>query len=365
MSSEHQQAEEMRDDVPSTIARSDDKAVRTYKRPWSPPRTATALASAPTAPPSAALKHTHEKVGDHWEPKDEPGPSDAQAEQKGSDSLKRPKETAEGVDANATKAHLLDVAKKLGVTGAEPDAQGRARRRDPQGQRPGDPEGAFVMTHEQVDTAVFDVDGTLVDTNYHHALSWYLAFRRFDIVLPVWRLHRAIGMGGDNLGRTSRARTSRSGSARSCAARGRRSSTSSCPRSARSRVPTAPRGGQVPRAPAGVGELGEARAHGGLPRPARRQGHRRRLDDLRRRRGQQARADLVSVAMEKVGGTRAVMIGDSVWDAISAREVGVPTIAVRTGGFSTDELRDAGAEWVFDSQELRDDIEKTPLGSGG
>jgi phosphoglycolate phosphatase-like HAD superfamily hydrolase len=57
------------------------------------------------------------------------------------------------------------------------------------------------------------------------------------------------------------------------------------------------------------------------------------------------------------------MIGDSVWDAISAREVGVPTIAVRTGGFSTDELRDAGAEWVFDSlEELRDDIEKTPLG---
>jgi len=46
--------------------------------------------------------------------------------------------------------------------------------------------------------------------------------------------------------------------------------------------------------------------------------------------------------------------------------VGVPTIAVRTGGFSTAELRDAGAEWVFDSlEELRDDIEKTPLGSGG
>lgn len=43
----------------------------------------------------------------------------------------------------------------------------------------------------------------------------------------------------------------------------------------------------------------------------------------------------------------------------------MPTIAVRTGGFSTEELRDAGAEWVFDSlEELRADIEKTPLGSG-
>jgi len=45
--------------------------------------------------------------------------------------------------------------------------------------------------------AVLDLDGTLVDTNYHHALSWYRAFRRFDITIPVWRLHRHTGMGGD------------------------------------------------------------------------------------------------------------------------------------------------------------------------
>jgi HAD superfamily hydrolase (TIGR01549 family) len=72
--------------------------------------------------------------------------------------------------------------------------------------------------------------------------------------------------------------------------------------------------------------------------------------------------DLVSVAMEKVGGTRGVMIGDSVWDAIAAREVGVPTIAVRTGGFSTDELREAGAGWVYESLgALCADIDATPL----
>ena len=47
------------------------------------------------------------------------------------------------------------------------------------------------------DTAIFDVDGTLVDTNYQHALAWYRAFRRFDITLPLWQLHRGIGMGGD------------------------------------------------------------------------------------------------------------------------------------------------------------------------
>src|SRR5437870_3532815 len=47
--------------------------------------------------------------------------------------------------------------------------------------------------------AVLDIDGTLVDTNYHHAIAWFRAFRQHDIVLPVWRIHRHIGMGGDQL----------------------------------------------------------------------------------------------------------------------------------------------------------------------
>src|SRR3954453_22710822 len=110
--------ERMREDVPSTIARAEDQGVRTYKKTLE-----SAEESYPDDPERAhraafsALKHTHEKVGDHWEPKDEPGPSDAQAAQTRPDSLRRPKETAEGVDTNATKAHLLDVAKKLGLSG--------------------------------------------------------------------------------------------------------------------------------------------------------------------------------------------------------------------------------------------------------
>src|SRR5919201_2216813 len=48
-------------------------------------------------------------------------------------------------------------------------------------------------------TAILDIDGTLVDTNYHHAIAWYRAFRQSGIVLPVWRIHRHIGMGGDQL----------------------------------------------------------------------------------------------------------------------------------------------------------------------
>ena len=47
--------------------------------------------------------------------------------------------------------------------------------------------------------AILDIDGTLVDTNYHHAIAWHRAFRRHDEHLPVWRIHRSIGMGGDQL----------------------------------------------------------------------------------------------------------------------------------------------------------------------
>jgi hypothetical protein len=61
----------------------------------------------------SALKHTHEKVGDHWEPKEQPGPSDEPAE--GGAGTDRP--TAGGVDANASKAHLMELAKRLQVRG--------------------------------------------------------------------------------------------------------------------------------------------------------------------------------------------------------------------------------------------------------
>src|ERR687886_2157808 len=47
--------------------------------------------------------------------------------------------------------------------------------------------------------AILDIDGTLVDTNYQHAIAWYRAFRQSGIVLPVWRIHRHIGMGGDQM----------------------------------------------------------------------------------------------------------------------------------------------------------------------
>jgi HAD superfamily hydrolase (TIGR01549 family) len=220
------------------------------------------------------------------------------------------------------------------------------------------------MGENPVDTAVFDVDGTLVDTNYQHALSWYRAFRRFDVVLPVWRLHRAIGMGGDNL-------------VAHVAGQHVEDRLGDQLRDAWEEefdqlVPEV-------SAFAGAHELLADVKSRGLRLVLASSGKSKHTehfldlldgkeiadawttsDDVE---SSKPAPDLVSVAVEKVGGTRGVMIGDSVWDAISAREVGVPTIAVRTGGFSNDELREAGAEWVFESlEELRDGIAETPLG---
>jgi HAD superfamily hydrolase (TIGR01509 family) len=72
--------------------------------------------------------------------------------------------------------------------------------------------------------------------------------------------------------------------------------------------------------------------------------------------------DLVAAAVEKAGGGDAVMVGDSTWDCEAAKRAGIPTVAVLTGGFSEDELREAGATAVFASlSELLGGLDGTPL----
>ncbi len=117
MAGKRKEAERMRGDVPSPIARSDDKAVRTYKKTLDSAEESYGDGERAHRAAYASLKHTHEKVGDHWEPKAEYGPSDSQSEQSTDDKLEHPKPTAEGVDANASKAHLIDVARRVGVSG--------------------------------------------------------------------------------------------------------------------------------------------------------------------------------------------------------------------------------------------------------
>lgn len=115
MSDRHEQAEQMREKVPSTIARSDDKAVRTYKKTLESAEETYGEGRRAHQAAYASLKHTHEKVGDHWEPKEQPGPSDPQAEQGTPQSIRQPRSTAQGIDVNAGKGHLDEVARRVGV----------------------------------------------------------------------------------------------------------------------------------------------------------------------------------------------------------------------------------------------------------
>jgi len=103
-----------KDELPSTLQRSEEKAQRTFAKAHdSAAESYDGDEQRAHQVAYAAVKHSYERVGDHWEPKDEKGPSDPQAE--GGRGTNR--ETAGGVDANASKQHLYDLAKRLDVPG--------------------------------------------------------------------------------------------------------------------------------------------------------------------------------------------------------------------------------------------------------
>jgi HAD superfamily hydrolase (TIGR01549 family) len=212
--------------------------------------------------------------------------------------------------------------------------------------------------------ALLDLDGTLADTNYHHALAWYRAFRQHGVVLPMWRLHRHVGMGGDQL----------------VAAVAGDEVEEKCGDDVRAAEKvlylelieeTEPLDG----AKEFVEEL-KRRGHTVvLATSAKTNELEHYLDLLDVREVADAwtdssdveqtkpEPDLVHAALEKAGGGEAVMVGDTTWDVEAAKKAGVPTICVLTGGFSEAELRDAGAACVFESiDELRERLDETPLG---
>ena len=219
------------------------------------------------------------------------------------------------------------------------------------------------MTDAQPDAEVVDVDGTLVDTNYQHALAWFRALRRHGHVLPIWRVHRHIGMGGDQLvaALTDEAFDAAHGDD---------------VRAAEAALYLAAMSGVTPFEGAGdLIDLLRRRGHQVVlasSAKAQEVDHYLDLLDARPRvdgwttsadvERTKPHPDLVAAALDMVDGDAAVMVGDTPWDVEAAERAGVPTIAVRTGGFSTEELTDAGATCVFDSiVELADAIDDTPL----
>jgi hypothetical protein len=103
--------------LPSTLARSPKKAQETYIHTLEAAEKEHGDGEAAHRIAFGSLKHSSEKVGDHWEAKAERGPSDAQDAKRGAEAIHSDTPTAGGVNANATKTHLLDVAKRLDISG--------------------------------------------------------------------------------------------------------------------------------------------------------------------------------------------------------------------------------------------------------
>ena len=212
--------------------------------------------------------------------------------------------------------------------------------------------------------AILDLDGTLVDTNYHHALAWYRAFRQHEVMLPLWKIHRAIGMGGDKL-------------IAALAGDDVEREQGDGIRAAEKVLylelidETAP----LARARDLVAALKERGLTVVLASSAKEHELDHYLDQLDVRdladdwtsaadvEATKPDPDLVLAALEKAGTKDAAMLGDTGWDCEAAAKAGIETVAVMTGGWSEDELRDAGAIAVFESlEELIDRLDETPFG---
>jgi phosphoglycolate phosphatase-like HAD superfamily hydrolase len=207
----------------------------------------------------------------------------------------------------------------------------------------------------QVDTVVLDVDGTLVDSNYHHTLAWWQSFHEQGRQVPAWRIHRAMGMGGDRL-------------VAAVAGDEAEQEIGDDVRDGWERhfdehlddiVP-------LPGARALLADLDGrgfrvALASSGIPR------HTAHAQEVLEADGRvdetttsedaeesKPAPELLEVALDRIDATHAVLVGDSVWDVRSASNAGLPVIALLCGGFGRAELEDEGAAVVLeDLDELR------------
>jgi HAD superfamily hydrolase (TIGR01549 family) len=205
--------------------------------------------------------------------------------------------------------------------------------------------------------AILDVDGTLVDTNYHHALAWHRALQAHGHRVQMWKVHRHIGMGGDQI-------LDALIGEEAAAAEGE------AIREAEAEAYTKLIGEVEPMRGARelIVKLREEGSTVILASSAKQEEVDHYLDLLEARElvdgwttsadveATKPEPDLVHAALEKAGEGRSVMVGDSVWDVEAAKRAGLPTLAVLTGGFSEAELREAGASQVVESiDELRID----------
>lgn len=218
---------------------------------------------------------------------------------------------------------------------------------------------------QPVSTAILDIDGTLVDTNYHHVIAWARALQRFDIDVALWRVHRLIGMGGDQV------------------------VTSLCGQEVEDEHGDEIRSAESEEYMRLIGEVRPLEGARDLIIALKDRGHSVvlassakedevdvYLDLLEVRalvdawttsadvESTKPAPDLVQAALKKSGHepNAAVMIGDTPWDIEAAGKAGLETIAVITGGFSEQELTKAEAAAVVESVgELLERLDDTRL----
>jgi HAD superfamily hydrolase (TIGR01509 family) len=222
------------------------------------------------------------------------------------------------------------------------------------------------MTDEQRAPAVlFDVDGTLVDSNYLHVHAWTRAFAEVGIPVETWRIHRSIGADGSELV------DSLSGGAEDDVQKRLKDLHTQFYEETTSLLSPLP----------GARELLDRVASLGLQVVLATSAPENELSILRKvldrddlvstatSSGDVSTAkpepDIVEVALERAGvaADRAVFVGDAVWDAEASKRAGVQSIGVLSGGFSRGELQEAGASAIFENAlDLCEHIEDSPIG---
>ncbi len=197
--------------------------------------------------------------------------------------------------------------------------------------------------------AVLDIDGTLLDSNYHHTVAWGRAFAAVDGVVPLWKIHRHIGMGGDRLVAAVAGDDVEDRLGDQVRARWEKEYDAIIDET---RLLAGARGLLVRLRRAG---LIVALASSSIPRHAQHALDLLDADDLAdvtttAEDAEESKPDpeLIQTVLDGVGTSAACMIGDSIWDVYAATEAGIPTIGLCTGGYGPQELITAGAVCVYD-----------------
>lgn len=211
---------------------------------------------------------------------------------------------------------------------------------------------------------LFDIDGTLVDSNYLHVHAWCRAFNDVDLAVESWRIHRSIGMDGSTLV--------------AALAKDADDDTRQRVKDLHSRYYKETASLLRPL-PGARGLLRRVEALG-LQAVLATSAPEDELCILRKVLDSdevisavtssedvdtaKPQPDIVEVALDRAGvvASRAVFVGDAVWDVVACGRAGVPAIALRSGGVSREELEQAGAQGVFDNpRDLCDHLENTKI----